>query len=86
MRDDGPPAVARVSTFFGDSVRSGRTLAEALGVSLATDSSGAPVSEQEFRARIARLYEAMRTAMRAGDWAAFGKAYNELGVLLGRQP
>ena len=86
VRDDGPPAVARVSVLVSDSVRSGSTLADALGVALSGDSAGLPLSEEDFRARVTRLYAAMRTAMRAGDWVAFGKAYSELGALLGRQP
>jgi len=86
MREDGPPAVARVSALTADSVRSGRTLADALGILLSTDSSGVPLTEQDFRSRVTRLYAAMRAAMRTGDWVAFGTAYTELGVLLGRQP
>jgi len=38
------------------------------------------------RARATRLYEAMRDAMRRGDWTAFGEAYDALGALLGRAP
>ena len=86
VREDGPPTVARVSAFVDDSVRSGRTLADALGVSVIADSIGVPLEGQDLRARITRLYDAMRSAMRAGDWVAFGRAYSELGVLLGRQP
>jgi hypothetical protein len=86
VREDGTPSVARVSALVADSVRSGSTLADALGVMLSGDSSNVPVSEQDFRARVTRLYGAMRAAMRTGDWVAFGKAYTELGVLLGRQP
>ena len=86
MREDGPPAVTRVSAFIADSVRSGRTLADALGVPLSADSFGVPLTEQDFRSRVTRLYAAMRAAMRIGDWVAFGTAYTELGVLLGRQP
>jgi hypothetical protein len=32
------------------------------------------------------LYEAMRSAQRRGDWAAFGAAFDALGRLLGRRP
>lgn len=78
--------MTRVSAFIADSVRSGRTLADALGVPLSADSFGVPLTEQDFRSRVTRLYAAMRAAMRIGDWVAFGTAYTELGVLLGRQP
>jgi len=86
VRDDGPPSVSRVSVLLADSVRSGRTLADAVGASFAADSAATPLSEQGFRARVAKLYSAMRAAMKSGDWVAFGKAYAELGELLGRQP
>ena len=86
VREDGPPSVARVSVLFADSVRSGRTLAEAVGASFAPDSTTTVLTEQSFRARVTKLYAAMRAAMKTGDWVAFGKAYTELGALLGRQP
>jgi hypothetical protein len=35
----------------------------------------------DFRTRVRRLYEAMREALRRGDWEAFGRAYDALGRL-----
>lgn len=40
----------------------------------------------DLRAEAAALYDAMETARRAGEWAAYGEAWRRLGVLLGRAP
>jgi uncharacterized membrane protein (UPF0182 family) len=45
-----------------------------------------PVSPDDFRKRVAALYESMREAMRKGDWAALGAAYDALGRLLRSPP
>ena len=42
------------------------------------------VSPEWLRSQAAALYDAMETARRAGDWAAYGTAWRQLGVLLGR--
>jgi uncharacterized membrane protein (UPF0182 family) len=34
----------------------------------------------------AALYMAMRDALRRGDWAAFGRAFDALGRVLGKTP
>jgi len=70
-----------------DSVLTGRTLADALGVAAPVDpSTTEPISDESLRARAGRLYDAMREALRRGDWAAFGEAYEALGALLARPP
>ena len=38
-----------------------------------------------FGRRVNGLYAAMRDALRRGDWAAFGRAFDALGVALGRR-
>ena len=84
---EGPPALVRVGVIDQDSVFSGRTLADAFGVTARVDPDATePVTDEAFRARATRLYEAMRDAMRRGDWTAFGEAYDALGALLGRSP
>ncbi|MFM2139756.1 MAG: hypothetical protein RLZZ25_21 [Gemmatimonadota bacterium] len=40
----------------------------------------------DLRSQAGALYEAMETARRAGDWAAYGDAWRRLGILLGRAP
>ena len=82
---EGPPALVRVTASDGDSVFVGRTLGDAFGVSAAPVIDPAePLTEEGLRDRAIKLYEAMRDAMRRGDWAAFGEAYEALGALLAR--
>lgn len=81
-RPGANPSLYRILAARGDSVRSGNTLASALG--LATDSSantaGAGRSGQP---RADSLYRAMREALGRGDWGAFGRAFDALGTVLG---
>lgn len=86
---DGAPTLLRVGVTTGlprDSVRFGRTFAAATGVEPARLDSmpPPPATPAQFRARVEQLYDAMRGALRRGDWTAFGRAYDELGMLLGR--
>ena len=84
---EGPPALLRVAVLDQDSVFSGRTLADALGIASIVDpSTTEPISDESLRARASRLYEAMSEALRRGDWTAFGDAYEALGALLARSP
>ena len=73
-------ALVRVSVLEGDVLRHDRTLADLVG--FAPPPSPLPSTPQEFRTRVGALYEAMRSALRRGDWPAFGAAYDELGRLL----
>lgn len=85
--NEGPPTLARVAALDGDSLYVGRTLADAWGVSPRTiPAIDQPVTEESVRERATRLYEAMRDAMRRGDWTAFGEAFEALGALLVRSP
>jgi hypothetical protein len=45
-----------------------------------------PVTPEDFRRRVNALYESMRDAMRRGDWAGLGAAYEALGRLLRSAP
>ncbi|HUF25862.1 MAG TPA: UPF0182 family protein [Gemmatimonadaceae bacterium] len=84
-RPRGAPSLLRVVATIDGEPRIGRTLAAIAGMRVA-----AGLSEEtpppEFRARVDALYEAMRSAMRRGDWLGFGAAYDSLGTLLGRPP
>lgn len=89
-RGDGAATLATVGVAAGDSaVRFGPTFAAAAGVGwpkrTAADSGAAPRTGADFRARVAALYDAMQTALRRNDLAAFGAAYAQLGALLGRR-
>lgn len=87
---DGAPSLLRVAVTAGrpgDSARVGRTFAAAVGAApTAPDSLALPATAAQFRARVEQLYDAMRGALRRSDWGAFGRAYDELGTLLGRAP
>ncbi len=84
---EGPPALVRVGVLDQDSVYAGSTLADAFGVPAIVDPDAAePISDESLRTRAGRLYDAMRDALRRGDWTAFGEAYEELGTLLARPP
>lgn len=48
--------------------------------------SSVPFTAAARPATVARLYDTMRAAMRRGDWARLGTAFDSLGVLLGRPP
>ena len=76
-----PPTVARVAVLAGDSITTGSTLAQALGVTLEADAAG-PTNPLDFRARVETLHATMRAALLRGDWAAFGEAFDALGAIL----
>ena len=65
--------------FAGDSARS-----IVPGAGLAPHQNEVPVVAGDLRSTINGLYSAMRTALQRGDWTAFGRAFDALGVALGR--
>jgi hypothetical protein len=77
---DGAPRLLGVVLAQGERVRSGRTLADALGLQPA----GPTLAPDAFRERVTRLYDAMQAALRAGDWRAYGEAWAALGRVVGR--
>ena len=80
-RAGAAPTLARVVALVGDSVRTGPTLAAALGLAATVPGTGgAPPADPHSRA--AALYTQMRDALRRGDWAAFGRAFEALGAAL----
>jgi hypothetical protein len=85
VRPDGIPQVLVATIANGDSSRTGRTLMEAAGLPNPVVAE-LPVSPDDFRRRVAELYERMREAMRRGDWATMGAAYDALGRLLRSPP
>jgi len=83
-RGEGAPALARVSVFYRDSLRSGQSLAQFLGaLPSGAAASQSPAAAGDLRSRADSLYKVMRDAMRRGDWATFGQAFDALGKLLG---
>jgi uncharacterized membrane protein (UPF0182 family) len=81
-RPGANPSLFRVIAARGDSaVKSGSTLAKALG--LATDTSATTAGAGRSAPRADSLYRVMREALGRGDWTAFGRAFDALGTVLG---
>jgi hypothetical protein len=76
-RGGGAPRLLYVAAASGDTVRAARTLLQLAGRLPET----APATV-DFRTRVRRLYDEMRRASAHGDWAAYGRAFDALGVLL----
>jgi uncharacterized protein len=74
----GVPRLLYLAGLSGDTVRATRSLLQLAG--RAPDTSAA--SRTDFRERARRLYDEMRRASARGDWAAYGRAFDALGVLL----
>ena len=84
IRGEGAPTLGRVSVFYRDSLRSGQSLAQILGtLPTGATTSHSPAAPGDLRSRADSLYKVMRDAMRRGDWATFGQAFDALGKLLG---
>jgi uncharacterized membrane protein (UPF0182 family) len=85
VRPDGIPQVLVATIWTRDGVRTGRTLVDAAGLPHPVVAD-LPMTADDFRRRVTALYETMREAMRRGDWAAMGAAYDALGRLLRSPP
>lgn len=74
---DAAPILAGVAIHSEGITRAGASAAEALGFPPAPALAGGA-----FRASVDALHRRMSDALRRGDWAAFGSAFNALGQLL----
>jgi hypothetical protein len=85
VRPDGVPQVLVATLARKDAISTGRTFMEATGLPdpVVTE---VPLTPEDFRRRVNALYEQMREAMRRGDWAGLGAAYEALGRLLRSPP
>ncbi|HYC52018.1 MAG TPA: UPF0182 family protein [Gemmatimonadaceae bacterium] len=79
-RGAATPRLLYVSSAMGDTVRSARTLLALAGRFPDTTRS----TPADFRRTVQRLYDDMRRAIARGDWAAYGRAFDALGALLGQ--
>jgi hypothetical protein len=70
----------QTSLLIDDTTRAAPTL-QALAGRRAGEVARGPV---DLRGTVGRLYDAMRRAAREGDWAAFGRAFDSIGTVLGR--
>jgi uncharacterized protein len=77
---EGAPQLVRTSLLIGDTVRTAPTLQDLVG----GRAGAAPRAPADLRATAGRLYDAMRRAAQEGDWAAFGRAFDSIGTILGR--
>lgn len=95
-RLNGTQSLARVAVYAGNAVAVGSSTAEAVRKLLGpvagrAGNNGAgnqnvPLSAAGRQAVVVRLYDTMRAAMRRGDWARFGTAFDSLGAMVGRPP
>ena len=82
---NGPPAVSHVALWRDGSASAARDLGTVLrGVrpNEPMETPGTPA----WQARVSALYNQMRVALKKGDWAAFGEAFETLGRLTGQPP
>jgi hypothetical protein len=89
VRGAGQAAAIGVAALVHDSSRAAPSIAEALGGEAPHAATAAPapaVAAPSTPDRLRALYEAMRAALRRGDWAGFGAAFDSLGGALGRPP
>jgi uncharacterized membrane protein (UPF0182 family) len=84
-RPQAVPTLNRVALLTADSVRAIAPPITIVARAPSTPSSGGPPVASSTR-NAAALYAAMRDALRRGDWAAFGRAFEALGRALGAPP
>ncbi|HEX6314609.1 MAG TPA: UPF0182 family protein [Gemmatimonadaceae bacterium] len=85
VRPDGVPLVLVAGVARPNAVAIGQSLIDAAGLPHPVVAES-PMTPEDFRRRVAALYESMREAMRRGDWAGIGAAYEALGRLLRSPP
>jgi uncharacterized membrane protein (UPF0182 family) len=85
VRPDGAPQVLAATLHRGAIVQTAQTFIDAAGLPHPVTTTP-PLTPEDFRRRVAALYESMREAMRRGDWTGIGAAYEALGRLLRSPP
>jgi uncharacterized membrane protein (UPF0182 family) len=79
-RSQNSPALNRVALLVGDTARAFDPAAAPV-----TKGTETPLPAGDLKTSVTALYAAMRDALRRGDWAAFGRAFDALGRVLGPQ-
>jgi uncharacterized membrane protein (UPF0182 family) len=77
-RPQSIPALSRIALLIGDSARS---IAASATLGRGNETS---LPAGDYKAAVAAAYSEMRDAMRRGDWAAFGRAFEALGHAIAR--
>lgn len=89
-RSEGSTTIARVVASDGVHLGVGSTLVEALGrmgeMPMPSVPSVGPAEKGPSSDAVRRWYATMRDALRRGDWAKFGAAFDSLGRVLERPP
>ena len=80
-RPGATPTLPRVAATMNGSVRVAASLAAALGT-VPDARPKSPAAGGDAHVRADSLYRAMRDALGRGDWAAFGRAFDALGIAL----
>ncbi len=87
--DTAVPELRRIIVAHGNRLAMGRTLDEALEILFGVrpeaegpDAPGGPMTDIELIIRAYELYNDAQTAMRTGDWGAYGDFMEELGEVL----
>jgi hypothetical protein len=77
---EGAPRLVHTSLLIGDTVRTAATLQDIVG----RRAGAGAATPADLRAILGRLYDAMRRAAQEGDWGRFGRAFDSIGTILGR--
>lgn len=87
-RGDAPPTLLGTAVWTGGGpARAALTIPAALGVAVdAPIRATGPLQGDSLEARVRMLYSLMQEALARGDLAAFGAAFDSLGLALGRPP
>jgi hypothetical protein len=82
---NGAPAVSHVALWRNGSASAARDLGTILRGARPNEPMETP-GTPAWQARVSALYNQMRIALKKGDWAAFGEAFETLGRLTGQPP
>jgi hypothetical protein len=78
------PLLNRLAVLAGDSLRSVVPAGPAADTTHRVRNGLTPEAAVALRDSVRSLYASMREALRRGDWAAFGRAFEALGRLTGQ--
>jgi uncharacterized membrane protein (UPF0182 family) len=83
--EQGAPSLEYVAMLEGDVAQRVVSIQGGGGEGARIGAMSPAASAEELRSRVAALHGAMRAALERGDWSAYGRAFDALGRLVGRQ-